>query len=105
MSDMMDTLKGLLGDDAEEKIGSVMNMLQNSDSPIENTDNTPAITPELLSQLQGLFSKLSDTGDDNRTSLLMSLKPYMRNSRRETIDSAIKLLNAAKISQLFMGGI
>lgn len=120
MADMMDTLKGLLGDNADEKLNGILGIL-NSDKPAEGGEvssaardmtapdnaakNTsgPSVSPEFLLQAQQLMSQISSTGSDDRTALLKSLKPFMRESRRETIDDAIKLMNFAQISKLFGG--
>ena len=117
MADMMDTLKGLLGDNAEDKISGIMKIL-NSDnsqtepetsSPLqesaENKSDIPAITPEMIMAAQSIMSKLSSSDDDDRSRLLMSLKPYMRESRQSSIDSAVKMLNLAQMSQFFKGVI
>lgn len=113
MADMMDTLKGLLGDNADEKINTIMSALNKSD---DGGSNSPAaiedapvpssvISPELLIQAQGLLSQLTSAENDTRANLLLSLKPYMRSSRQDTIDSALKMLNIARLSKLFKGGI
>lgn len=110
MADMMETLKNMLGDNAEEKINSVMNMLssEKADSTppaVPPNDNSNMLSPDdLASQAQTLLSRLSSGGDD-RSNLLMSLKPYMRESRKKSIDSAVKLLNMAQLSEFFKGGI
>lgn len=110
MADMMETLKNMLGDNAEEKINSVMNMLSsektdNAPSAVPPNDNSNMLSPDdLASQAQTLLSRLSSGGDD-RSNLLMSLKPYMRESRKKSIDSAVKLLNMAQLSEFFKGGI
>lgn len=102
MADMMDTLKGLLGDNADEKINNVMNMLKSEDTAhSDSSGDGAAVTPELLSQAQGLLQQISSAGNDDRSRLLMSLKPYMRKNRQDTIDNAVKLLNVAQLSQLF----
>lgn len=109
MADMMETLKDLLGDNAEDKINSVMNMLS-SDKADKSSPSVPAFSDtdtsaaDLMLQAQGLLSKLSSGGDD-RSNLLMSLKPYMREDRKKTIDNAVKLLNMAQLSELFKGGL
>lgn len=117
MADIMDTLKDLLGDNAEEKINSVMGMLSSSGAASDKSDaaredsapgtDSPAaaISPELLIQTQKLMQQLSSGGNDDRSNLLMSLKPYMRENRKKSIDSAVKLLNIARLSHLFKGGI
>lgn len=117
MADMMDTLKGLLGDNAEDKISGIMKILNSDNSQSEsetsvhtqesaegNTD-IPVITPEMIMAAQSIMSKLSSNNDDDRSRLLMSLKPYMRESRQSSIDSAVKMLNLAQMSQFFKGVI
>ena len=119
MADMMDTLKGLLGDDAEDKISGIMKILNpdgDSSSPPQNISkpdtaeaskesDTPAITPEMIMAAQSLIGKLSSNNEDDRTRLLMSLKPYMSQSRKSSIDSAVKMLNLAHFSEFFKGVI
>ncbi len=112
MADMTDTLKQLLGDNADEKISSVLSALSSSDEtappppdPVETVSSVNALSPELLLKAQGLMGALSSGGNDSRSRLLMSLKPYMRESRKNTIDNAIKLLNIAQLAQIFKGGL
>ena len=148
MADAMDTLKSILGDNAEETIQSVMNSLSggtsggsgnsggnnnnngggadlgallsnlgaggNSNansgsnnggghsgggqSPLRNID------PEsmaYLMQMRDIVSKMTDSRSDSRANLLMSLKPYMRDTRKRSIDSAVRLLNISKLAGLF----
>ena len=115
MADMMDTLKGLLGDNADDKLSGIMKKL-NSDAPQDNSDNTPqkndsknnespALSPEMLMMAQSIMSRMSKSGDDDRTRLLMSLKPYMNSNRQSTIDSAVKMLKLSELSDLFKGVI
>ena len=98
MADIAETLKEILGDNADEKIGSVLNMLGGG-----NNDTHPSgeISPELISQAQGLIGSLSGIGSDDRSRLLMALRPFMREKRQHSIDSAVKLLNLAKLSRVF----
>ena len=100
MADITETLKNLLGENADEKINSVMNMLsENSANSGETTDETG-----LVNQARGLISQLSDISGDERSNLLMSLKPFMRQSRKDSIDKAVKMLNFAQLSQLLGEG-
>ena len=67
-------------------------------SPLSNID------PESLSylmQMRDIMSKLTDSRGDSRSNLLMSLKPYMRDNRKRSIDSAVRLLNISKLAGLF----
>ena len=149
MADPMDTLKSILGDNAEDTIQSVMNSLSGGGGPSGGGDNgnggpdlsallsslggaggngdgasgngtgasgngtgpsgggqSPLsnIDPESLSylmQMRDIMSKITDGHSDSRSNLLMSLKPYMRDTRKRSIDSAVRLLNISKLAGLF----
>lgn len=112
--DMMGTLKGLLGDNADEKIQSVLSMLGNS-SPtqksqesvkqenLSNRANSPSLNPEMFQYISQLKGMIDDMGraNDSRSTLLLALKPYMRQTRQRGIDNAIRLLNISKMTGLF----
>lgn len=112
MSDIMDTLKGLLGDNADEKLSGIMQIIGQDEPEKKQPENTEqqsqdfdlGITPEMLISMQKIMSQLNRSHDDDRTKLLNSLRPYMRKERQDSIDNAIKMLNMAQISQLFKGG-
>lgn len=116
--DMMSTLKGLLGDNADEKIQSVLSALGNSRSASDSEPaSTPApqasdlsssqtnqvFNPDALEYIGKLKNIVDDMGkaNDSRSNLLLSLKPYMRSERQKSIDNAIRLLNISKFSGLF----
>lgn len=99
MSDMMETLKGILGDDSGEKIKDAMSSLSLGAPSNIAKDNDLSL--EYLSQLKDIVGRLGNSNSDPRTNLLLSLRPYMRNRRQGSIDSAIKLLNLAKLAYLF----
>lgn len=94
MSDAMDTLKNILGDDAEDKIKNVMSSLSSGDEV--NDDTT-----DYLLEMRDVVDRLSRSNSDPRSNLLLSLKPYMRDNRKKSIDSAVKILNLTKLSKLF----
>ena len=123
MADMMSTLKGFLGDNADEKIKGAMEMLKSSgmlDSSgnigeqIENSieisepkkpaqNNFPKITPEgleMMGQIKNMFDQMTNS-NDSRSNLLMSLKPFMRTERQRSIERVTKLMNIARFSGLF----
>ena len=123
MADMMDTLKGLLGDNADGKLQNAMNMLKNSglmDTPQKNnleqvaeqinkdikTGNEGALgglSPEgieFINQIKGVVNRISNT-NDTRSDLLRSLRPFMRSQRQQTIDRAIRLMNIGRFAGIF----
>ena len=110
MADMMSTLKGFLGEDADEKIKKAMEMLSASGNskgeemdtvqPTSITSPMSNLTPEsiqLISQIKGIFDSISTT-NDSRSELLMSLKPFVREERQRSIDKAIRLINIGRFS-------
>ncbi len=91
MADAMDTLKNLLGDDAEDKIKNVMSSFSGGDGDGDSAE---------LMQIRDMINHLGKSSNDPRSNLLMSLKPYMRETRQHSIDSAVRLLNLTKLSKL-----
>ncbi len=102
MADAMETLKNILGDGAEDKIKSVMDSLGGPDDTDMQTilpeGNGGAL--EQVTQLKGIVDSLSANRSDPRTNLLLSLKPYMRTGRQNSIDAAVRLLGLANITKL-----
>lgn len=113
MSDMLDTLKELLGDNADEKLDGIMKIINpdgnsapdSESSPPQPASDTGEISTEMLMMIQSLMTKMKSGGDDDRTRLLKSLKPYMSDERKGTIDSAIKMLTLSQFGELFKGVI
>lgn len=106
-NDMMSTLKGILGDNADEKIQSVLNGLQSSSDSNSVLDaDSPSLpvssggSNEYLDQIKSIVNQMG-SANDTRSNLLLSLKPYMRTERQRSIDNAVKILNLTKFSGLF----
>lgn len=114
MPDMMSTLRGILGDGADEKIQKAMSMLssagdQDGENSAKSVENVPSVhndrpamplTPEsleMISQIKGMFDQISNT-NDSRSELLRSLRPFVRSERQRSIDRAIKLINIGRFS-------
>ena len=68
----------------------VNNIINNTEDKIEKT----------LDTLKN-FSSVTSPESDNRLKLLLALKPFLKDSRKNKIDSAIKYMNAAKIITMF----
>lgn len=102
--DNIDKIKSILGDNADEKISSVLSALGSGggSDKLSGTDtNHTGGDIETLMQIKGLVDELGLNANDSRSALLASLKPYLRASRQRSIDSAIKLLNLSKLSGIF----
>ena len=104
MADAMETLKGILGDDAEDKIKSVMGSLSSNDGGNALSNISGGNSLEYIMQMKDIIDKLGNSRDDPRSNLLLSLRPYMRTGRQRSIDSAVRLLNLTKLSAIFRNG-
>ena len=45
-----------------------------------------------IERIMGIVSRIENRENDNRTKLLLALKPHLTDKRREKVDSAVKLL-------------
>ncbi len=72
---------------------SNVNINKNSDSAMPNID------VETLMKIQNIMAKMKNSGDDDMSKLLLSLKPYLRDGRKEKVDEYIKLIKMGKITQ------
>ena len=50
-------------------------------------------------KITSAFNKMNDKNDP-RTNLLYSLKPYLRETRKEKLDQYVNLLNVSKIAEI-----
>ncbi len=123
MGSTLDALKDLLNSPgAEEKLSSMLGAFLGGDSEDGEKSSAPA---DLLSSLMGGGEK-KDGGaqdilsgipmdsmlkvaqayqqiskkDDPRVNLLRAIKPYVRASRSESVDTAIKLLGLLRLAPL-----
>lgn len=105
MADLTEMLSELLGDNPEEKIKAVMGALGGGDGEKDEKPKSDAPKLEIpegidLSMLKSLAENFTPENDD-RAKLLLSLRPYMRESRQKGIDNAVKLLGLSKFGGLF----
>ena len=94
MADISETIQNLLDSDAGESIKSMVNSLSsgNGGGGIPDADSIAS-----LGQLKSIAENLANNRSDPRTNLLLSLKPYMRGGRRQTIDGMVKMIGALNI--------
>ena len=55
------------------------------------------MTPDQLSGMMKIMTVLNSNKDDDRTALLMALRPHLSAKRQMRLDRAVKLLKIAKI--------
>lgn len=74
----------------------------NTSGSQENTSNTTAnIDMETILKMKSIIDKVNKNQNDPRANLLRSLKPYLRNSRKDKLDQYVKLLSMTSIMDAF----
>lgn len=67
----------------------------------ERDEGSPSIDFETIMKMKQVMDKMKGSGDDPRANLLRSLKPYLKESRKEKIDQYIKLFGMSKVMEVF----
>lgn len=93
-------------DDLSEKISSMLSdpqqlakiremaagLLGNEQPSAPPPPPTPALPDIDMGKLLGIMSKFKSQGTDNRSRLLLALKPHLSEKRQERVDRAVKIL-------------
>jgi hypothetical protein len=94
-------LSGTLGGSSESDAPKSPNKTENSNMHGNDID------PNLLKLASRLMSEYSVAGND-KTALVASIKPYLKEERREALDNAVKAVKIAHIAKIalseFSGG-
>ena len=74
----------------------------NTASPNANStsDQVPDIDIETIMKIKKVMDSIKETRNDPRANLLYSLKPYLRDSKKDKLDQYVNLLNVSKIAEL-----
>ncbi|MCL2342237.1 MAG: hypothetical protein FWC53_04305, partial [Firmicutes bacterium] len=101
---------------SDDSINNFLNMLGHTGSDetshtsytsdnFNNESNSSGIDMETLLRMKSIMDEMNSK-DDPRSNLLMSLKPYLKESRKGKVDQYIQLMNMSKILEIFpfMGG-
>lgn len=96
-----------------QNFSSMMNNNNNKQNNFENNNSNNSnaqdsnnsfdfsnIDMNNILKMKSIMDKMN-TSNDPRSNLLYSLKPYLREGRKEKIDQYANLLNIAKITELF----
>ena len=109
--------------DMAELFGKVKNMVDSGNIPDEMKDMVSALKGKqeqnstgeeqkkensdfqfdikTMSKIKNMVDKMSKNKDDPRANLLLSLKPYLKETRKEKVDQYVKMLNMSKVMEMF----
>ncbi len=77
------------------------NNQNNTSSNSQNNNSMPNIDIDTLMKMQNIMSKMKNSENDDMSKLLLSLKPYLRDGKKDKIDEYIQLIKMGKMTQLF----
>lgn len=88
-----------------ETISAMAQMLSsrnNSDETHEKSDtnSVPNIDIDTILKFKNAFDKMNSK-DDPRSKLLLALKPYLKESRKEKLEQYIQIFNISKVIDIF----
>ena len=83
-----------------------LNDLDNSNNPSDTGSSTPEIDINTILKMKQIMDSMNSKKDDPRANLLMSLKPYLKDSRKKKVDQYVKLFGLGKAFETFnfLGG-
>ena len=89
-----------------DAIKNILGQNSNSDSK-KNNDSSPFnIDINTMLKMKSIIDAMNNQKDDPRANLLKSLKPYLKESRKEKVDQYIKIFSMEKVFEQFnpLGG-
>lgn len=115
LNDMMKNgnVSDLLSQIPPDVIQNFSSMMNNQNNSSDNNSNNKTasnnsnqnsfdfsnIDINTIMKMKNIMEKMNDSNDP-RSNLLASLKPYLRNSKKEKLDQYANLINFAKIAEL-----
>lgn len=93
--EMKNILSSLSSNDSRNSSNS-----NNTDSGNSSSASTSSIDFETIMKMKSIMDKMNNSNDP-RSNLLLSLKPYLKDSRKEKVDQYIKLFGMSKVLEVF----
>lgn len=99
-SEANNDINNILSKISPETINDFKNMINSSNKNSNSENNSiPNIDMNTILKLKSTIEKINNK-DDPRANLLYSLKPYLRESKKEKVDQYVNLLNVSKIADI-----
>ena len=94
-------LNNILSQVSPEMINNLNNMLNSNNQSNQDRDNNNSsnfnIDMNTIMKMKSIMNNMNDKNDP-RANLLYSLKPYLRDSKKNKLDQYVNLLNISKIA-------
>lgn len=90
-------------DDGQSKLNNIINAFVGTDEDNAEQNSQEQGSPfpdmdqmDMMIKLGNVMSAMKTTGNSKNAALLYALKPYLRESRQEKTDSAVKIMGMVK---------
>ena len=118
MSDLMAKLNSMLGSDSANGLKDMINNFSNNNSSDNSSSDNSYSTAsssgnteddnsnfnidfDTIMKMKSVMDAMNSKKNDPRAKLLMSLKPYLKDSRKQKLDQYVQLLNMSSVFELF----
>ncbi len=93
--------EGNIPDEMKNILSSLSNNNEREESEKQENSDSSSIDFETIMKMKTVMEKMKGNGSDPRANLLLSLKPYLKESRKEKVDQYIKLFSMSKVMEIF----
>lgn len=84
----------------EDTLKNILNNFKAS-SEEQNSNNNFNFDINTMLKMKNIMDKINSNSNDPRANLLLSLKPYLNNNRKEKLDQYMQFLNISKVIEVF----
>ncbi len=95
--EMINNLNNILNSNAQTSAQNSSN--QNINNSTSNNNNNFNLDMNTIMKMKSIMENMNNKNDP-RANLLYSLKPYLRDSKKDKLDQYVNLLNVSKIAEL-----
>lgn len=105
-SDTTETTSNTIPPEMANLFQTFLNSDKKQDEKDTKSDSGFSLDFETIMKLKTIMEKLNANGDDPRANLLLSLKPYLKESRKHKVDQYVQFLKMEKILEVLgpLGG-
>ena len=95
--EMINNLSNILNSNTQTSSQNSSNQNINNSTP--NNNNNFNLDMNTIMKMKSIMENMNNK-NDSRANLLYSLKPYLRDSKKDKLDQYVNLLNVSKIAEL-----
>ena len=106
-SDTNQDMSSNLDETSYENLQNILSNMNFNSGNNENTDNSDTYNNnfnfdfETIMKIKNVMDKVNSTQNSPEANLLLSLKPYLNNNRKQKLDQYMQFLNITKILEAF----